>query len=132
MREKGSKREAVAGLEACYSKWCSKYKLLCEADFFVVNTTNWRVLRKKITTKETNGKSLLTSENTNSLIFFSETRLKSNSDILDETNWINPLLPNGTICSRIVKISFLKKLGIIEKISYERRDYETVDEKSLS
>ena len=31
---------------------------------------------------------------------------------------LNPLLPNGTICSRIVKISFLKYEGLLEKISY--------------
>ena len=37
---------------------------------------------------------------------------------------LNPLLPNVTkICSLIVKISFLKQEGIIEKISYERRSY---------
>ena len=45
---------------------------------------------------------------------------------------IKPLLPNGTICSRIVKILFKKKVGIIEKIYYERHDYESVDEKRLS
>ena len=33
---------------------------------------------------------------------------------------------------RSVKISILNKEGIIEKISYERRAYESVDEKSLS
>ena len=30
------------------------------------------------------------------------------------------------------KFSILKLEGIIKKISYERRDYESVDEKSLS
>ena len=32
---------------------------------------------------------------------------------------------------RIAKITILKLEGIIKKISYERRDYESVDEKSL-
>ena len=34
--------------------------------------------------------------------------------------------------ARIDKISILKLEGIIKKISYERRDYESVDKKSLS
>ena len=34
--------------------------------------------------------------------------------------------------ARIDKISILKLEGIIKKISYERRDYESVAEKSLS
>ena len=38
----------------------------------------------------------------------------------------------GPFVTRIVKISLLKKVVIIEKISYERIDYESVDEKSLS
>ena len=50
--------------------------------------------------------------------------LRSNSTC----NCFNPLLPIG----RIGKISILKLEGIIKKISYERRDYESVDEKSLS
>ena len=33
---------------------------------------------------------------------------------------------------RSVKILILNKEGIIEKISYERRSYESVDEKGLS
>ena len=43
-------------------------------------------------------------------------------------NRVNPLLPNGNISS--AKILIL--IGIIKQISYERRDYESVDEKSLS
>ena len=43
----------------------------------------------------------------------------------------NPLLPNGNICSRIVNISILKK-RIMEKNSYERHGYESVDNESLS
>ena len=45
---------------------------------------------------------------------------------------VNPLLPIAHKSARIVKISILKLEGIIKKISYERRDYESVDEKSLS
>ena len=45
---------------------------------------------------------------------------------------INPLLPISYKSARIDKISILKLEGIIKKISYERRDYESVDEKSLS
>ena len=33
---------------------------------------------------------------------------------------------------RLAKLSILILEGIIQKISYERRDYESVDEKSLS
>ena len=45
---------------------------------------------------------------------------------------INPLVPSAHKSVRIYKISILKLEGIIKKISYERRDYESVDEKSLS
>ena len=44
---------------------------------------------------------------------------------------INPLLSIAHKSARIGKISLLKLEGIIKKISYERRDYESVDEKSL-
>ena len=46
--------------------------------------------------------------------------------------FINPLLPIADKSARIGKISILKLEGIIKKFSYERRDYESVDEKSLS
>ena len=36
------------------------------------------------------------------------------------------------IWHRLAKLSILIIEGIIQKISYERRDYESVDEKSLS
>ena len=36
------------------------------------------------------------------------------------------------IWHRLAKLSILILEGIIKKISYERRDYESVDEKSLS
>ena len=45
---------------------------------------------------------------------------------------VNPLCPNWTNSSCIAKNSILKWEGIIKKNSYERRDYESVDEKSLS
>ena len=40
---------------------------------------------------------------------------------------INPLLPIAHKSAQIDKISILKLEGIIKKISYERRDYESVD-----
>ena len=49
-----------------------------------------------------------------------------------DINLFNPLLPIAHKSARIVKISILKLEGIIKKIFYERRDYESVDEKSLS
>ena len=54
---------------------------------------------------------------------------------LERGRWrslINPLLPIAHKSAQIDKISILKLEGIIKKISYERRDYELVDEKSLS
>ena len=47
-------------------------------------------------------------------------------------NFFNPLLPIAHKSARIDKISILKLEGIIKKLSYERRDYDSVDEKSLS
>ena len=41
-------------------------------------------------------------------------------------------MPSAHKSVRIAKISILKLEGIIKKISYERRDYESVDENSLS
>ena len=46
--------------------------------------------------------------------------------------YLNPLVPIAHKSAQIDKISILKLEGIIKKISYERRDYESVDEKSLS
>ena len=45
---------------------------------------------------------------------------------------INPLVPSVLNIGRFAKILFSIKEGIIKKFSYERRDYESVDEKSLS
>ena len=41
-------------------------------------------------------------------------------------------MPSAHKSVRIAKILILQLEGIIKKISYERRDYESVDEKSLS
>ena len=46
--------------------------------------------------------------------------------------YINPFPPSLPICHRLAKLSILILEGIIKKISYERRDYELVNEKSLS
>ena len=45
---------------------------------------------------------------------------------------VNPFPPSMPIWHRLAKLSILILEGIIKKISYERRDYESVDEKSLS
>ena len=45
---------------------------------------------------------------------------------------INPLLPSAANMRRSAKTLILILEGIIKKNSYERRDYESVDEKSLS
>ena len=45
---------------------------------------------------------------------------------------LNPLLHTGHYCVRMTKILILKLEGIIKKISYERRVYESVDDSSLS
>ena len=44
----------------------------------------------------------------------------------------NPLPPRRTLVAPFTEISIPFKEGIIKKISYERRAYESVDEKSLS
>ena len=40
-------------------------------------------------------------------------------------------MPGVHKCVRIAKITILRLEGIIKKISYDCRDYESVDEKSL-
>ena len=45
---------------------------------------------------------------------------------------IKPLLPDGRNICHFAKISFLNKEGIIEKISFESRVYESVDDMNLS
>ena len=55
--------------------------------------------------------------------------------LINYTGWykaINPFPPSVPIWHRLAKLSILILEGIIKKISYERRDYESVDEKSLS
>ena len=44
---------------------------------------------------------------------------------------INPFPPDVYICYRIVKI-LISKNGIVEKICYERRAYESVDDNTPS
>ena len=44
----------------------------------------------------------------------------------------NPFPPSVPIWDRLAKILILIEEGIIKKISYERRDYESVDEIRLS
>ena len=44
---------------------------------------------------------------------------------------ISPFPPSVPIWRRLAKLSILILEGIIKKNSYERRDYESVDEKSL-
>ena len=47
--------------------------------------------------------------------------------------YFNPLLPSASKSAWFAKISILKLEGIIKKKNfYERHDYESVDEKSLS
>ena len=46
--------------------------------------------------------------------------------------FINPFPPSVPVWHRLVKLSILIVEGIIKKISNDRRDYESVDEKSLS
>ena len=48
-------------------------------------------------------------------------------------NWncMNPLLPSVPCMTRLAKILILTLEGINKTISYERRDYKSVDEKSL-
>ena len=41
-------------------------------------------------------------------------------------------MPSAHKSPRMAKISILKLKGIIKKISYERRDHESVEEQSLS
>ena len=45
---------------------------------------------------------------------------------------INPLVPKNRKIPYIAKILFIKKEGIGNKISYERRVYESVDDRSPS
>ena len=47
-------------------------------------------------------------------------------------NSLNPFPPSVPIWHRLAKLSILILEGIVKKISYELRDYESVDEKSLS
>ena len=46
-------------------------------------------------------------------------------------HFFKPFPPSLSIWNRLAKLSILILEGIIKKNSYERRDYELVDEKSL-
>ena len=50
--------------------------------------------------------------------------------IVTDGTSINPLVHSVHYKGRLTKILFLE--GILKKISYERREYESVDEKILS
>ena len=52
--------------------------------------------------------------------------------MLDGILFLNPLLPSAANMRLGAKILILILEGIIKEISFERRDYESVDEKSLS
>ena len=45
--------------------------------------------------------------------------------------YFNPLVPSAHKSVQITQISILKLEGITKKISYERLDYESADEKSI-
>ena len=45
---------------------------------------------------------------------------------------LNPILPSAPFMARLEKIYISIFERIVRKISYERRDYESVDEKSLA
>ena len=54
------------------------------------------------------------------------------SDVVNATYWnITPLLHGVLYITRSAKILILISEWIIKQISYERRDYESVDEKSI-
>ena len=59
---------------------------------------------------------------------FRRERVKENENLY----FFNPFPPSVPIWHRSAKLSILILKGIIKKTSYERRDYELVDEKSLS
>ena len=69
------------------------------------------------------------------LVFFHHrTKRKSILTFKKKFNYrnFNPLLRSVHCGSRLAKISISIQEGIMKKISYERRDYDSVDEKSLS
>ena len=51
---------------------------------------------------------------------------------MDAVTVFNPFPPSVPIWHRLAKISILLKERIIKIISYQRREYESVDEYSLS
>ena len=51
--------------------------------------------------------------------------------LLFDIDFINPLLPMTTFVIVLLKFGFKKKKGSWEKFFYERRVYESVDDRSL-
>ena len=72
----------------------------------------------------------LSNNNISTVKKITSTKLKHKILVLKQV--YNPLVPSAYKSLRNAKILILKLEGIIKKISYERRDYESVDEKSLS
>ena len=72
--------------------------------------------------------------NVQSLIWFQLNRvgIYFNLDVYGYTCVINPLMPRRTQVSPFTEISILFKKGSSKIFPYERRAYESVDEKSLS
>ena len=64
-------------------------------------------------------------------IFFKQERCTAGQPSAVE-EVLNPLLHSVIYKGHLTSILILKKEGITKKISYERRDYESVSEKSLS
>ena len=52
--------------------------------------------------------------------------------VMQTSEGFNPFPLSMPIWQRLAKLSIMILEGIIKKISYERRDYESVDEMSLS
>ena len=57
--------------------------------------------------------------------------LQERAYCLFQTFLFNPFPPSAPIWYRLAKLSILILEGIIKKISYERRDSESVDEKPI-
>ena len=70
-------------------------------------------------------------ENSQGIIFWKAV-LYNTSDVRCYNSPFNPLVPSAHKNVRITKIQILKLEGMVKKNSYERRDYESGDEESLS
>ena len=58
--------------------------------------------------------------------------IKTLNNTITEHHSFNPLMPMSSKWGSLTKILILLLEGIIKNVSYERRAYESVDEKSLS